>query len=76
MAVFTTNNLYPGTIDTAMPGFDIDDGGVKVYFDFSPYNDPTASPATIKQDYIQVTLRYQDTNLNALADPSEIVLKS
>ena len=76
MAVFTTNNLYPGTIDTAMPGFDIDDGEVKVYFDFSPYNDPTADPSTIKQDYIQVTLRYQDTNLNALADSSEIVLKS
>lgn len=74
MAVFTTHNLYPGTIDTAMPGFDIDDGEIKVYFDFSPYN--SVSTDKIKQDYIQVTLRYQDTNSNALNDLSEIVLKS
>lgn len=76
MAVFTKHSLYPGTIETAMPAFVVDDGEVKVYFDFSPYNNPTAEPATIKQDYIQVSLRYQNSNLNALLDPSGIVLKS
>lgn len=71
MAVFTTHNLYPGTIDTAMPGFDVNDEQIKVYFDFSKYNDIN----NIKQNYIQVTLRYQNNNLNALTDISEIILK-
>lgn len=73
MAVFTTHSLYPGTIDTAMPGFivDGDNPQTKVYFDFSQYNQPT----DIKQNYIQVSLRYQNNNLNALDDASGIVLK-
>lgn len=71
MAVFTQNNLYPGTIDTAMPGFDVSDRQVKVYFTFSKYTDITK----VKVNYIQVTLRYQNNNLNALNDASEIVLK-
>lgn len=72
MAVFTANNLYPGTIDTAMPGFLISSGSVKVYFDISPYNDIN----DIKEGYIQVSLRYQSNNYNALTDPSGIVLKT
>ena len=72
MAVFTANNLYPGTIDTAMPGFNVEDGQVKIYFNFSQYNDITK----IKQNYIQVTLKYQNNNLNALNDASEIILKN
>ena len=71
MAVFTQNNLYPGTIDTAMPGFEVTDGQVKVYFTFSKYTDITK----VKANYLQVTLRYQNNNLNALNDASEIVLK-
>jgi hypothetical protein len=74
MAVFTTNNLYPGTIDTAMPGFLTTDGKVDVYFDFSPYNDPSE----VKQNYIQVSVRYQNNNLSALKQldyPSGIILK-
>ena len=72
MAVFTANNLYPGTIDTAMPGFNVEDGQVKIYFNFSQYNDITK----IKQNYIQITLKYQNNNLNALNDASEIILKN
>ena len=61
MAVFTTHNLYPGTIDTAMPGFLAEDEKVDIYFDFSPYNDPD----DVKQGYVQVSVRYQNNNLNA-----------
>ena len=74
MAVFTTHNLYPGTIDTAMPGFLAEDEKVDIYFDFSPYNDPD----DVKQGYVQVSVRYQNNNLNALKQseyPSGIILK-
>lgn len=74
MAVFTSHNLYPGTIDTAMPGFLTTDEKVDVYFDFSPYNDPSE----VKQNYVQVSVRYQNNNLSALKQsdyPSGIILK-
>ena len=78
MAIFTTNNLFPGTIDTSMPGFLVDDDEVKVYFDISPYNDISDIKENYDEDtkgYIQVSLRYQNNNLNALNEPSGIVLK-
>ena len=61
MAVFTTNNIFPGIIDTAMPGFDINDRQVKVYIELSKYNKFT----DIKADCVQVTLKHQNNNLNA-----------
>lgn len=70
MAVFTTNNIFPGIIDTAMPGFDINDGQVKVYVELSKYNKFT----DIKANCVQVTLKHQNNNLNALADSSEITM--
>lgn len=78
MAIFTTNNLFPGTIDTSMPGFLVDDDEVKVYFDISPYNDISDIKENYDKDnkgYIQVSLRYQNNNLNALNESSGIVLK-
>jgi len=79
MAIFTTNNLFPGTIDTSMPGFLVDSDEVKVYFDISPYNDISDIKENYGTDdekgYIQVSLRYQNNNLNALNEPSGIVLK-
>ena len=71
MAVFTDNNLYPGRIDTAMPGFT--GNSVRVYLDITEHNSINDIKAGA---YLQVSLRYQTSNENALSDPSGIVFKT
>lgn len=72
MATYITN-LYPPVIDTFMPSFVASDSnGLRIYFSLSLYNDVNS----IKN--VQVTVRNQKTNINALnlgRYPSQIAIK-
>ena len=73
-----TSNLYPPIVDTYMPAFLIDSENeekniCRVYFALSAFN----NTGQINQDLVQVVVRNQTTNLNALnptSYPSGIML--
>lgn len=72
MAITLINNIYPPIMDTYMPSF-IKENGCKVYFNLSSYNN-----IEYINQYVQISLRYQINNQNALKKylyPLEIALK-
>lgn len=68
-----TNNLYPPIMQTYMPAF-IKTNGCRIYFALSDFN----TIDEIKSNYgVQVSIKYQDSNLSALdlfKYPAEIKL--
>ena len=55
-----SSTLFPPSIQSVQPTFDVDQGIAKVYFSLSSFN----SISDIKQ--VQISIRYQTNNLNAL----------
>lgn len=78
----TTNNVFPGVIDTAMPAFisnETSTDSCRVYFGLSKYNsyyDEDENTGNVKGgSYLQVSVRDQNTNTNLVSDISGIVMK-
>ena len=59
MAIAIINNLYPPIMDTYMPAFNREKK-CKVYFSLSSFNDREDI-----NDYAQVQIRYQQSNVVA-----------
>ena len=55
--------LFPPIVASSMPAFDKKTGNVKIYFSFPNYSDITSVAN------VQVSVRFQNSNLNALQSP-------
>ena len=70
MADVLTSNLYPPIMDTFMPSFT--GNQCNVYFELSDFN----TIENINTNLVQVSVRYQESNITALNSPNGIILAS